>query len=137
MSQAPANGRVARGVDATCDRGPLRNQSSPFQPARIALCYAATEFERLQITPQTWNSPHPPGARSIGSPDGEEIWEGISKEQTLGLVRRAMRKFSEDAHAERQPVRASDGRMPRPEDRSPSNPPSPLRPSVLHPMRRT
>ena len=97
------------------------------KPAAMApLARQAATYARMTVegaASREWDSPRLPPRRTsfllVGTPDGEEIWEGISKEQALGLVRWAVREFSEDTRAERQSVRSSDGRQSSvaPEDR--------------------
>jgi hypothetical protein len=95
--------------------------------ARRAATYARVTV--VGITPREWDSPRQPSILTafllVGTPDGEEIWEGISTEQALALARWAARQFSEDARAGRQAVKASDAprcSFPPQEDRPRSNP---------------
>lgn len=110
--------------------------------ARQAATYA--RMTAAGIVPREWDSPRQPSRQTafllVGTPDGEEIWEGISKEQALTLARWAARQFSDDARGERQPLKASDARissLPLPEDRARSSPPLSLLLSALHPTRQT
>ena len=83
--------------------------------ARQALTYARMTLEGA--TSREWDLPRVPPSRTsfllVGTPDGEEIWEGITKEQALSLFRWAARQFSEDARAattqKREVIPASAG----------------------------
>jgi len=112
--------------------GEWRSLFTAETAAMAPLARQAATHARMTVegaASREWDSPRLPPRRTafllVGTPDGEEIWEGISTEQALALARWAARQFSEDARAGRQAVKASDAprcSFPPQEDRPRSNP---------------
>lgn len=86
--------------------GELRSLWTAKQPAMAPIARRAAIYARMtleDLIPEKWESPRQPPTRSsfllVGTSEGEEFWNGISKEQALALLRWVSQEFRNDARA--------------------------------------